>query len=250
MNSFLLSRIGLDRPLILGHRGSVLKGKYPENSLPAFQEALQLGADGVELDVRLSHDGEIVICHDHNLLRLCGVNNNLEDLSWKELRRLELLGKNGRGNHLPLLAEIFDSLGSVPVYNIEIKKKWTSYRLLMKKLDSLIREFRLQDRVWVSSFDPLFLVVWRRLHNAVSTAFLTESWNPFIFWLSGRSFVDLVHPDIRLLPDMLRRPLTSKEMCFWTVNSRSDLEEVKKRENIFAIITDDIPLALEVFPNH
>jgi hypothetical protein len=102
--------------------------------------------------------------------------------------------------------------------------------------------------VWVSSFDPLFLMLWRKLHNTISAAFLIENWNPIISWLSRRSCVDLIHPDIRLLPDMSRKLFNYGDLCFWTVNSRSDLEKVKQREDVIAIITDDIPLAREIFP--
>ena len=52
-------------PLIIGHRGSSIKNHYPENTIPAFREAIQLGADGIELDIQLSGDGQLMVyAHD------------------------------------------------------------------------------------------------------------------------------------------------------------------------------------------
>ncbi len=248
MNSLLPFFQNPGRPLVLGHRGSLLKENFPENSIPAFREALELGADGIELDVRLSKEGEVVVCHDRNLKRLCGVERNLDKLKISEIKELELISDKKFQVRIPLLAEVFEIFGSDLVYNIEIKKKWTSYRILVKKLNSLIRDFHLQDVVWISCFDLLFLGWWRKINKNIPTAFLIENWNLLTVWLSERSFIDVIHPDIRLLPQIINRPPDSKYLCFWTVNNRPDLEKVKNIAGVFAIITDDVKLARNFFP--
>ena len=81
-------------PLVWGHRGA--SGYAPENTLPAFKMAADMGADGVELDIQLTSDGEIVVCHDAHFSRLtCGhptgyCIRHLEDMTWDELSRIEL----------------------------------------------------------------------------------------------------------------------------------------------------------------
>ena len=73
--------------LNLAHRG--FKGSYPENTMLAYRKAIEVGADGVEFDVHLTKDGELVIIHDENLIRTCGVDILVKDLSLAELKKYD-----------------------------------------------------------------------------------------------------------------------------------------------------------------
>ncbi|MCK4240015.1 MAG: glycerophosphodiester phosphodiesterase, partial [Candidatus Atribacteria bacterium] len=75
-------------PLIIGHRGA--KGIAPENSLSGFKKAIELGIDGVELDVHLTKDGKLVVIHDMNLKRLTGLKILIKQLTFKELRKYDI----------------------------------------------------------------------------------------------------------------------------------------------------------------
>ena len=93
-------------PLIIGHRG--YSESYPENTLAAFDAALQLGIDGCECDVHVSADGEVFLLHDDSLQRTCGVNRMASDLDWSALRALDAgswKAPEFAGERLPLLAE-------------------------------------------------------------------------------------------------------------------------------------------------
>ena len=75
-------------PLIIGHRG--VKGIAPENSLSGFKKAVELGIDGVELDVHLTKDGKLIVIHDMDLKRLTGLRISIKQLTFKELKKYNI----------------------------------------------------------------------------------------------------------------------------------------------------------------
>jgi len=134
------------------HRGLHTKDqKVPENSLPAFVAAREQGY-GVELDVQISKDGEVVVFHDDDLKRACGLAQEVGDINWAELSALKLFGTAER---IPLLTEALEALGDAPVI-VELKVNSTD---LCKKTLDILRE---SGRYWcVESFDPR-VVEWFR----------------------------------------------------------------------------------------
>lgn len=102
-------------PLIIGHRG--VKGIAPENSLSGFKKAIELGIDGVELDVQLTKDGKLIVLHDMGLKRLAGLETPIKQLTFEELRRYdiyELFTKNQE--------KIMEKLPEEKKYFLELKK--------------------------------------------------------------------------------------------------------------------------------
>lgn len=106
-------------PLVIGHRGAA--AVRPENTLPAFQHALDVGVDAVEFDVRVTGDGVAVVHHDASTLRTCGEHQLIEQSSIGALRRLDA-GATFAGEYasprrtpIPLLDEVLDLTKSIPV---------------------------------------------------------------------------------------------------------------------------------------
>ena len=100
----------------IAHRGA--SADYPENTLLAFTHAIAQGVDMIELDVNLTHDGELVVIHDAALERTTNGAGLVRDRPLADIRRLDA----GRGQHVPLLAEVFDLVRSTPVrLCVEIK---------------------------------------------------------------------------------------------------------------------------------
>ena len=97
-------------PLIIGHRGA--SAVAPENTMAAFREAIAVGAHGIEFDVRLTRDGIPVVIHDSTLGRTGGMNQRVSDLSWDELRKIDVgswfKGGSFAGETVPSLEELFD----------------------------------------------------------------------------------------------------------------------------------------------
>ena len=105
---------------VLAHRG--LSDIYPENTLIAFKKAFEVGADGIELDVRMTRDGEVVVFHDEDLERMAGRNEKISDMDYKDLIRINIGGEK-----IPLLSEVLNIVPKNKWLNIEIKDKMASY---------------------------------------------------------------------------------------------------------------------------
>jgi glycerophosphoryl diester phosphodiesterase len=102
-------------PLVIAHRGA--SAEAPENTLLAFVRALELGVDGIELDVQVTRDGVPVVFHDTALTRLTGTRGRLADRTWSELQKLRV-----RGEAIPTLAEVLALTRKRCILQIEIKK--------------------------------------------------------------------------------------------------------------------------------
>lgn len=145
---------------ILAHRG--FSGKYPENTMLAFRQAIAAGAEGVEFDVQLTKDGVPVILHDESLLRTGGLDALIRDLTYEEAARLDLAGPY-RGQvepqPLPTLEEYFQLVKDLDfLTNIELKTSIFEYPGIEEKVIALIRAYGLSDRVILSSFNHYSLL--------------------------------------------------------------------------------------------
>lgn len=144
--------------LIIGHRGSC--GEAPENTLAAFLLAERQGADMVELDVRLTRDGALVVFHDRRLGRTAPGWKRVNDVTLSRLRALDAgrwFSERFAGERIPTLQEVFHRLPVRLGVNVEVKTDGDRRRrtLLASALASLLRGER--RRLLVSSFDHTFL---------------------------------------------------------------------------------------------
>ena len=141
----------------IAHRGLYSKDqKTPENSLAAFEKAVEAGY-GIELDVALSRDGEVVVFHDDTLERICGVKAGIGEKTFAELRELSLCASEER---IPLLSEVLALVdGRVPIV-VELKNGKRNRELCRKTL-ALLNAYR--GEVCIESFNPL-IVTWFRFH--------------------------------------------------------------------------------------
>ena len=139
------------------HRGLHTRDRsIPENSLPAFERAVAAGY-GMELDVQLSKDGEVVVFHDDTLDRVCGVHARVDELSWAELQELRLCGTE---YGIPLFSEVLAVVrGRTPLI-VELKTGKRN-RELCEKTYALLSDYR--GDACVESFNPL-IVGWFRIH--------------------------------------------------------------------------------------
>ena len=141
----------------IAHRGLYSKDqKIPENSLAAFRKAVEAGY-GIELDVALSLDGQVVVFHDDTLERICGVSAGIGEKTLAQLRELSLCGSEEK---IPLLSEVL-SLVDVRVPIIVELKNGTRNRELCRKTLALLKAY--PGDVCIESFNPL-IVAWFRFH--------------------------------------------------------------------------------------
>ncbi|MDI9470712.1 MAG: glycerophosphodiester phosphodiesterase family protein [Bacillota bacterium] len=142
------------RSMIWAHRGA--SHAEPENTMPAFVAALEAGADGMEIDVQLSADGEVVIIHDENTLRVAGEAHPVSSLTAAELGRLNAAWHRPDRDPVgvPCLVELLDLIrGRNVVLNIELKNSIILDPRLEARTVELVREMGVEEQVWYSSFN-------------------------------------------------------------------------------------------------
>ncbi|HMV51450.1 MAG TPA: glycerophosphodiester phosphodiesterase [Blastocatellia bacterium] len=139
------------RPLVLAHRGVAVR--HPENTMKAFQAALEVGADGIEFDVFQIADGTVVVFHDENTQRLTGENCNIVEMTWDEVSKLRVNGTE----RIPLLEEVLAEYSGRLLLNIEMKAfspKW-GRRETGAATARIAGKYR--EGVFSTSFDPFML---------------------------------------------------------------------------------------------
>lgn len=146
------------RPLIFGHRGA--SHAAPQNTLSAFERAAEMGADGVELDVRLSSDGVPVVIHDERVDYVTNGAGAVADLTVYELQTLDAgvrYDQSFAGERIPTLEEVLENFGTRLLTNIELKAFGRRDAALAIAVVDVVRRLGLAKRVWFSSFKPYAL---------------------------------------------------------------------------------------------
>lgn len=248
MDPFRFRRARGARPLVYGHRGA--KAHVVENTMPSFERAIADGADGVELDVRTSSDGVVVVMHDPDLKRLTdGRDQRLcSQLSARELTGVELVD----GGRAPTLADVLDWADAARVLvNVELKHDTHDKHALAMGVCRLLRgRARVAQRVMFSSFDPELLARVAVLIPDVPRGFLVHEGQrlartPVAPLLAKTMGAIALHPERTLCtPDRVaswrQRDLI---LNIWTVNHSREAVDLA-RLGVDGIITDDPALIL------
>ncbi len=212
--------------LILAHRGAWGPG-VPENSCAAFSRARELGADGVEMDVIRCGSGELVVFHDDTVGRLTGRSGRVADMSFAELRALDL----GGGERIPTLEEAVEASGPEAVLNVELKCAEWDDRGLAAEAARAIGAMGIGERCIVSSFNPLVLARFRARQPRVRVAYLfgaSQAWHyrRGLWALPVRAYA--VHPEAPLCtPTSVRRwKRLGMRVNTWTVDDPARAAEL------------------------
>lgn len=164
------------------HRGA--SAIAPENTLPAFIEALDQGADAIEIDVQMTKDGVPVVIHDEYLERTTNGYGMVQQYTYAELSRLDAgswFHKKYTGTKIPSLTEVMEWLKTNQLgLNIELKASNDQSRKLEEKVIDLIKRYHMKERTIISSYDLRVLQRIHKLDPKIVTAyiyfFLTEPW--------------------------------------------------------------------------
>jgi glycerophosphoryl diester phosphodiesterase len=154
-----MQRPMLERPILFAHRGA--SSELPENTLPAFERALEVGATAIETDAHLTRDGHVVLAHDDPVTRTAGLPRRISEATLEETAGWDvgavMRGSrpeiSRRGFTIPTLAEVLAALPGVP-FNVDIKRHdaWAARAVV-----DVVRRYRAQDRVRLASFDAATL---------------------------------------------------------------------------------------------
>ncbi|MDO9535649.1 MAG: glycerophosphodiester phosphodiesterase family protein [Bacillota bacterium] len=230
-----------------GHRGA--PEAAPENTLSSFEAAVELGADGVELDVMLSADGKIVVIHDYNLDKTTDGTGPVKNYSLAELKQLDAgywFSGDFAGEyipeHIPTLQEVIDDLDSSVFLNIEIKSESPATDGLEKAVVQTIARNNLYERVIVSSFNPISLLRVKLADKRIDVGLIYAPDLPK--YLSEGWFISILRPEA-LHPhyDMVNEDYMAwaRKKGFrvnvWTVNETAEMAQMIEL-GVDGIITD------------
>lgn len=229
---------------VWGHRGADGWDKQyaPENTLPSFQKAIDMGADGIEFDVQLTKDGEIVICHDEKIDRTSDGKGWLKDYTLKELKRFNFSKPHPEYGfvEIPTLKELLNLVKPTKLtLNIELKTSVIYYDGIEEKAAQLVKQYDMEERVIYSSFNHYSLQKLKMQYPEVQ-----------IGLLMGDNFVDIpsypkrlgamaVHPPVGALTKAYidRCHEYGLKVHTWTVDNLDKMREVITM-GVDAFITD------------
>lgn len=221
------------RTQVWAHRGaSGWDTQYaPENTMPAFEKAAQMGADGIELDVQLTRDGAIVICHDELIDRTSDGSGWLKDYTLAELRRFSFSKTHPEYGFVPIptLEEFFSFLQSNNlIVNVELKTGKIYYDGLEEKTLDMARRMGVEERIIYSSFNHYSLQKLKQINPQAK-----------IGLLCGENFIDVpdyprrlqamaVHPAFRIMNEAYihKCHVCGLAVHVWVVDVKLDMKHL------------------------
>jgi len=234
---------------IIAHRGS--RGTRPENTLLSFQEAIAVHSDGIELDVHLSKDGEVVVIHDETVNRTTNAKGYVKDLTLTQLKELDAgswFDKTYHDCKIPTLQEVLDLLKETDfkgVLNIELKTDIFQYPKIEEKVLALIKPYLSDFPIIYSSFHYDTLKKIKVLQKEADIALLFSKKGKNIFDLGEDILVGGWHPKFSILRSLPPFETTHIPLRVWTVNRKVEMQ-LCLRKNIDSIITDFPERALQM----
>jgi glycerophosphoryl diester phosphodiesterase len=228
-----LGRWYKEKPLNFAHRGA--SGHAPANTMAAFLLAAEMGADGIELDVHLSADVELVVIHDHAVDSTTDGQGPVSALSLAELQQLDAgswFAPRFAGERIPTLRQVLEAVGQRLLINVEIKVAPGHHPpTLEREVVRLIEEGRMVDRVLISSFSPRSLRRVRRLNRRIPLGLLYSRPAPAVLpallrWL--RLSYDALHPHYGLVDAraIARARERGQRVNVWTVNDAREMRRM------------------------
>lgn len=230
----------MNKPLVWAHRGA--SGYAPENTLAAFKKAVEMKADGVELDVQLTKDGEIVVCHDETIDRTSDKKGLLMDYSLEELKKFDFSNSNPafEGEQIPLMSEVFELLKDTDLtINIELKTGIIFYDI-EKKIVELTHKYAFNDRVIYSSFNHYSVMKIKEIDSEAKVGFLYMDGSLDMPEYAKKHGVNALHPagyNLRYPGFMEQCKKEGIDVNVWTINKEADIKECIQR-GVNAVITN------------
>ena len=213
--------------LIYGHRGA--SGYAPENTLEAFELAAKMGADGVELDVHIARDGELVVAHDEAVDRVANGSGLICQMTTAELKKLRFNRTHPEYENatIPTLREVFEILKPTNLrVNVELKNSYIIYEGLEEKCLKLADDMGMSDRILYSSFNHHSMLRMKAIDRSIPCGLLyeatmVESWN-----YGHRLGMDAIHPhfsELQVKDEVKRAHALGLKVNVWTVNEEKDI---------------------------
>lgn len=226
---------------VWAHRGA--SGHAPENTLPAFELACKMGADGIEMDVQLTKDGVPVVIHDETIDRVSDGTGWVKDYTLEELRKFNMNTKFPAYGRVTIstLSEVYDLIKDRDVIiNLELKNSEIFYENMEEKVLMLAEEKGIADRIIYSSFNHYSMRKIKQLKPEARIAFLYSNGILDIAEYADKYNSYAVHPSCKnmeypgVVEECHKRNI---KVHVWTVNEEADFDRMRKL-GVDAVITN------------
>ena len=205
-----------NHPLVIGHRGA--RGHVAENTLPSIKRAMELGVNGIEIDIFRCASGELVVFHDRSLDRLTDSKGSIENLTLDSIRKIDVLD----GYSIPTLDEVLDLIAGEVFLNIELKGINTAIltdSILKTKFEKGIWN---SDKIIISSFNWKELEVFYEVNKQVQIAILTDDDPLDALPIAKKLTASAINPNYKYLTaeNVSKIQKEGFKVYTWTVNEK------------------------------
>ena len=236
-------------PLVIAHRGASMYA--PENTIAAFELAVEMGADAIELDTMLTADGPPLVIHDQSLERTTNGSGSVASKTVAEITLLDAgsaFDARFAGEKIPTLEEVFATVGHKILINVELKNYASPFDRLPETVIDLVMKKGLADRVLLSSFNPIALIKAKRASEKIRRAALTGGGPKIV-----RGFIEVftnyfaLHPEVSLVNQGMidKHHSAGNKVNAWTVNEESEMMKLLSM-GVDGLITDKPDIAIKV----
>jgi glycerophosphoryl diester phosphodiesterase len=243
----------MNKIIVYAHRGA--SAYAPENTLAAFKKAVALGADGIELDVQLTKDNNLVIIHDYELQRVSNGKGMVKDKTLSELKELDFgskFGKEYKDEKIPNLEEVLELIqGWNGILNVEIKSapQFTNEGVEEKVIE-VLRRYNYINKTIISSFNHLTLLKIKEIDADVTTAILYDEQMEEPWTYAKYLGTAAIHPSgYSLTPEIVKEcHKENVKVNVWTLNKEQEMNLAIKA-GVDGIITNYPDIALKLVKN-
>ncbi|MCR4577960.1 MAG: glycerophosphodiester phosphodiesterase [Clostridiales bacterium] len=223
----------MSKTKVQAHRG--FSAIAPENTLPAFKKAVEIGADGIECDIHLTKDGRFVVCHDGTIDRTSNGSGEISAMTLEELKKFDFgvrFSEEFKGTRIPTLEEMLEVVKPLEIINIEIKRSEHPMGLdaALDLFYDILVKTNVLKQVIVSSFDKLALKRLKQLHGDVYTCLLYSHMSRSAA-CAHKLGCDAIHPAFEFLSKATINSAHKRGMkvnC-WTPNGEDEIGYMVKQ---------------------
>ncbi len=228
--------ISSNKPTIIAHRGDSTNA--PENSLPAFEKAIEEGVGGIELDVHQTSDGVVVVTHDADISRIAGVDKNVYDLTYDELVTYDVgswFSSEYEGLHVATLEEVLQLCKDKIHLQIELKPTGNEENF-EENVISLVKKYNMEDQCELSSLNSSSLKKCNEIDPDLTLIYL------MVVAVGDISAIDYVDgfsiEESFISSEILQKVHDTNKLCYvWTINNPNSVKELLDN-NVDGIVTD------------
>ncbi|WP_128894738.1 glycerophosphodiester phosphodiesterase [Longirhabdus pacifica] len=226
---------------ILAHRGATTY--CPENTMSAFEKAVELGADGLEIDVQMTSDGKLVVIHDETLERTTNGSGMVMEHSLSKLRTLDAgnwFHHKFNGEKIPTFEEVLQfSIKNQLYLNIELKNSIVHYKDIEQEVIKLVQQYHYESQVILSSFNHLSLKLCKQVDSNIAIGVLYSKPMMEPWQYAANLQATAVHPYKKFVSEKLIKECKRLNIDVhpWTISTKEELDQHKVM-NVTKVISD------------